>query len=209
MIYWLQVTSARGPAECCWVAAKVALRIISEANEYELKAGLLEAAPGEMPETIKSALLYIEGENSIPDFISRWKGTVQWIGKSMFRPNHKRKNWFVGVNVFEPLSQNKWKSNEIKTECMRSSGPGGQHVNKVESAVRVTHIPSGLTAIAREERSQHLNKKLAMVRLEDMLREKEEKAKKNYEQKRWNRHNTLERGNAVRVFEGMSFKEKH
>ena len=85
---------------------------------------------------------------------------------------------------------------------MRSSGPGGQHVNKTESAVRVTHISTGLSAIGREERSQYLNRKLALARLNRLLEQKAAAGAQKERREKWDVHNRVERGNPVRVFKG-------
>jgi peptide chain release factor len=124
----------------------------------------------------------------------------------MFRPHHKRKNWFVDVTAFEPVEKAPWRAEDIRVDRLRASGPGGQHVNKTESAVRVTHMPTGLCAVSQEERSQHLNKKLAMARLQAMIRRREDQAEKGLDRRRWNRHNGVERGNAVHVFRGSKFR---
>lgn len=205
---WLQITSGRGPAECCWVDAQVAREIAREAIDSGLEAELLEAIPGSMPGTFKSALIAIDGSGDVSKFVSNWNGTVQWIGNSMLRPGHKRRNWFIGISVLEPPAPKQWRPDEIKVECMRASGPGGQHVNKTASAVRVTHMPSGLRAVAREERSQHLNKKLAMVRLAKLIRQTREEEHKHHAKCRWKTHDRLERGNAVLVFKGARFEAR-
>jgi peptide chain release factor len=158
--------------------------------------------------TFKSVLIALEGED-LSTFIRSFEGTVQWIGKSMFRPNNKRKNWFVGVSAFLPPDTHHWLENEFKIETMRASGPGGQHVNKTETAVRITHMSSGIQAIAQEERSQHLNRKLAMSRLNRLIRKKENESISESRNSRWNHHNRLERGNPVRVFEGQDFRSKN
>ena len=208
MRQWLQITSGRGPEECCWVVARVAEKILSEAAQNGLKAEVLETTPGPYPKTFRSALFAIEGESGVNRFFKTWAGTVQWIGTSMFRPNHKRKNWFVGVELISPPAQNFWKKEDIKMERMKASGPGGQHVNKTESAVRLTHIPTGLSVIAKDERSQHLNQKLAYARLFQLMESHDKALQKKQEQENWQQHNTLERGNAVRVFKGKAFTEK-
>ncbi len=205
MVEWLQVTSGRGPAECCWVAARVVDRIRADADKRRIEVRVLEMVPGMKANIFKSALLALEGETCTA-FVKEWEGTIQWVGESMFRPHHKRKNWFVGVQRLAPPPSNQWTGNELRVEKMRSSGPGGQHANKTESAVRVTHVPTGLSAFAQEERSQHLNRKLAMTRLFALLREKEKNERRRHQQERWSRHNRLERGNPVRVFKGGKFK---
>lgn len=205
MIWWLQVTSGRGPEECCWVVAQVVQCIEVEAADKNLKTHILEAIPGEKPHTFKSALLALEGED-LAGFVREWVGTVQWIGQSHFRPHHKRKNWFVGVDTLNPPEPHLWSEKEIRFETMRASGPGGQHVNKTETAVRATHLPTGFSATAQEERSQYLNRKLALTRLVELIKQSENKSRLRDQQKRWSQHNALERGNPVRVYKGESFK---
>ena len=85
-------------------------------------------------------------------------------------PHHKRKNWFVGIDVLEPVDETGFNVKEVRWDTMRASGPGGQHVNRTESAVRVTHLPTGVRATAMEERSQHRNRKLALARLKKKLK---------------------------------------
>lgn len=91
---------------------------------------------------------------------------------------------------------------------MRASGAGGQHVNTTDSAVRVIHVPTGVTAFAQEERSQHMNKKLAIVRLSAMFDERAAAARSEKNHEKRSKHYELERGNPVRVFVSKDFKEK-
>ncbi len=203
---WMQISSGRGPAECCWVVARLAKFLMEEAGKLGLSAELVAAVPGGMPGTLRSALVAVEGDDVLDDFIADWQGAVQWIGRSMFRPLHKRKNWFVDVKAFEPLEHAPWQAGDIRVDRMRASGPGGQHVNKTESAVRVTHIPTGLSAVCREERSQRLNQKLVLARLLELIRQKEAQSEMRFDRQRWNQHNGIERGNAVHVFKGNQFR---
>ncbi|MGD9161808.1 MAG: peptide chain release factor H [Desulfobacteraceae bacterium] len=205
MINWIQITSGRGPLECCWVVTQLIKCITLEAGKKDIKIQLLECLQSEKPGIYKSVLLAIEGDN-LKDFIQQWKGTAQWIGNSMFRKNHKRKNWFVGINCLVPPTLNDWNEKEVRCERMKASGPGGQHVNKTESAIRAIHLPTGIKAVAQEERSQHLNKKLAMTRLSILLKEKEDKIQEEYKLTQWREHNKLERGNPVRIYKGIEFR---
>jgi peptide chain release factor len=187
---------------------KLSRHIIEEAKSKGINTRIIDMVPGIKTKTFKSVLIAIESEDS-STFIKSFEGTIQWIGKSMFRPNHKRKNWFVGVSAFVPPETPHWLENEFEIKTMRASGPGGQHVNKTETAVRITHLPTGIQAIAQEERSQHLNRKLAMSRLHRLLLKKEYEIISESQSNRWNHHNRLERGNPVRVFEGHKFRLKN
>ncbi len=206
-VCWLQITSGRGPDECCWVVARVVEAITKDASVKGHDCRVLEVASASKPDLFKSALLSVEGQE-LSEFLSQWQGTIQWIGNSQFRPKHKRKNWFVGVASYKAPEEIDYNNNEFRFESMRSSGPGGQHTNKTESAARVTHVPTGINAVAQEERSQHMNRKLALSRLHEKLQQRKQDDEKQLQQERWDEHNSLERGNPVRVYEGINFKLK-
>lgn len=197
---WLQITAGDGPAECAWAVLRVVEKLKEESQAAGIEARVLEIEPGPRPATAQSALIGLLGDPSLASFIESWCGTVQWIVRSPFRPEHKRKNWFVGVRAFEPPSEEVIHARDLRFETMRASGPGGQHVNRTESAVRVTHAPTGLQASASEERSQHRNRKLALARLAAKLEELEAGRRGESKKKRWMAHHELERGNPVRIF---------
>ena len=209
---YLQITSGRGPEECCWVVARLVDILTREAIETGIKVRTLEEIPSEMPETLKSALLALEGEKSeLEYFVAGWTGTIQWIGRSPFRPHHQRKNWFVGVECLaapEQIERVERTQKDLEWQTIRGSGPGGQHRNKTETAVRVVHRPTGLSAIAQEERSQALNRKLALARLAQRLQQRQAEIENASRQQRWDLHNNLERGNPTRIYIGQKFELK-
>lgn len=204
MTAWVLVSAGVGPAECALAAARVAERLVAEASDMGLTARVLESEPGPEPGTAKSVLVAIEGEPPA-GWLADWVGTVQWIAQSPYRPHHKRRNWFVGVQAVSPPDETVYPPGALRFETMRAGGPGGQHQNKTESAVRVTHLPTGLTAVARDGRSQRQNRQLALARLERALAERAEAAVAEARGDRWARHQALERGNPVRVYEGDRF----
>jgi peptide chain release factor len=206
MIRLMQITSGRGPAECQWVVFRLVAYIDKAAQKCGFRTELSEVVPGVFPDTYKSVVISVEGGSVVSDFVERWEGTAQWIGKSMFRKNHKRKNWFVSVVAIEATPEASLCLDDVRIERMRASGPGGQHVNKTESAVRITHRSTGLSAISQSERSQHRNIQSAMVRLQGLLHEKQKEEEDKFENAKWAQHNGIERGNARSVFKGEDFK---
>lgn len=202
---WVHVTAGRGPAECHWVVAQVVRELEADARGRNIEVELLEAIDGDERGTLKSALLSLDGAH-VAALLGDWEGTVQWIGKSPYRPNHKRRNWFVGVETLRPVEAPSWSAHEVRLDTFRASGPGGQHVNTSDTAVRVTHVPTGLQCVASEERSQRRNKALAFARLAEALEAVGEAREAASRKARWDQHNALERGNAVRVYRGPRFR---
>lgn len=207
MNLWLQLTAGRGPAECQWVVAQLLRALTREAEAAGVAVELLEAVAGEQAGTLRSALLSVSGaDGALLELVGQWVGSVQWVGRSPFRPHHKRQNWFVGVERFDVPQTPAWSERDLEFATLRASGPGGQHVNKTESAVRVTHRPTGLSVVGREERSQQQNKRLALARLAVMFAEQGQAAQASAEQQRWDQHNSLERGNPIRTYMGPEFR---
>lgn len=201
----LQVTSGRGPVECAWVVARLSDAILADARREGLFAEMIEKEEGREKGTLVSALLHVSGKGC-EAFAQSYEGTTQWIGNSVFRHGHKRKNWFVGVQRITIPRTESFHGKDVRIETMRSSGPGGQHVNKTDSAVRAVHIPTGLTAISRDERSQISNRKSALERLTILVARHEQRKLDKVRQTRWDAHNKLMRGNPVRVYEGEDFR---
>ena len=203
----LLITSGRGPAECRIALGKLVAIIRWGAQARGLDMELVEARQtDEFGPASVIAVLY--GDREVAErFAGEWVGSVQWISKSPIRPHHKRKNWFVGVvalpeteEVYEGVSQS-----DVRFETFRAGGPGGQRQNTTESAVRAVHKPTGLSAAARDERSQHRNKALALSRLASLLKLCEEIATIADRQQTQTAHDQLQRGRPVRRFRGEKF----
>lgn len=201
----IQITAGRGPAECSWVVAQVLKKVLQEANDNNLIVTVLQHQSGQENGTVESALIKVEGE-SVNEFLTSWIGTIQWIGKSTFRKFHQRKNWFIGVFEVEQSNEMLFHEKDIQYQAMRSSGAGGQHVNKVSSAIRATHIPTGIAVVSMDSRSQYQNKKLATERLMQKLAQNNVAQLKNQFQNTWMNQTQVERGNPIRTFEGTDFK---
>ena len=99
-------------------------------------------------------------------------------------------------------------SSEYKIEYFHCGGKGGQNVNKVETGVRLTHLATGITVTATEERTQQANRKIAMKKLEKILQDKKVESEKKFTKNAWSEHYRLERGNPVKIYEGMNFNLK-
>lgn len=202
----IQITAGHGPAECTWVVAQVLKKVLEEAQELDLETILLQREAGIENGTIETASIAIKGKNT-DQFVNSWIGTIQWIGQSQFRKMHKRKNWFIGVFEIEKEKNSTFSENDIQYQAMRSSGAGGQHVNKVSSAIRATHIPTGIAVVSMDSRSQHQNKKLATERLIKKLEDEKLLQLKSHVGKQWENQLNVERGNPKRVFTGSDFKK--
>jgi len=201
------VTAGRGPDECSWVVAQVIKKIIEEANEHHLEIQVLNRQSGDLNGTVISASLKISGRDCT-DFVQSWLGTIQWIGRREFRKLHKRKNWYVQVFEIKQTAQLKFSEKDIQYQTMRSSGAGGQHVNKVSSAVRATHLATGISVVVMDSRSQHQNKKIASTRLQKKVSEMNLLQWKEEEKFKWFNQNSVQRGGAIRTFIGTDFKSE-
>lgn len=195
----IQITSGRGPVECSRVVAKVTEKLFAQCRREGVEVNLLDSTPGDLKGTFLSTMLSVSG--NVDKLSKEWEGTVQWIARSPYRKFHKRKNWFVGVAFFDVAKQMQFNLNDVKLDTCRASGPGGQHVNKVETAVRGTHIPSGIQVLAMDSRSQWENKQLCLKRLEAKVQAWQGEKLIAQQQEQWQEHNELERGCAVKTIE--------
>ena len=203
---FIQITAGRGPVECARVVFLVAKMLIKDIKKDDPDVSIIEIEPHNSNNSdcyMSITLLAHLSDESTISLKEEWSGSIKYVASSNpFRPNHKRKNWFVGIGFFTEADQIKINDNDIKYEFSRSSGAGGQNVNKVESAVRAIHIPSGISVRAEDERSQTQNKALAKQRLIFKLTAMNDEKKEQQEQVMWMSHDNLERGNAVKTFKG-------
>ncbi len=204
----IQITSGRGPLECQWVVAKILKVFLEEAKNNNIDYEIIHRENGDENLTLKSVTILLKAK-ILNDFLKTWLGSICWTGKSTFRKLHKRSNWFIGVFELEGLEKINFNEKDIQFQTTRSQGSGGQNVNKVNTAVRATHIPTGQSVFVQDSRSQLENKKLSIARLKEKVLEQNIIQLQKRMQETWNNHLQVQRGNPVRTFSGTDFKKNY
>lgn len=201
---YIRISAGQGPVEC---EDAVRRFYVSLRKEYPDHIDLVYKNPSKFNAGMYSSIIFYTDFDLSDEIL----GTVQWACKSRFRPDHRGRNWYINVSEVDLNDKNCniiINEDELKYETILSDGPGSQNINKVETGVKLTHIPTGISVRATSMRSQDNNKQDAYERLLKILyaRQLEKKLVNNTRNKP---NNLTRRELPVRVYKGANFTRIH
>jgi peptide chain release factor 2 len=171
---YLEVHAGSGGTESQDWAAMLLRMYTRWSEKHGYKIDYLEETPGEEA-GIKSATIQVKGHNAF-GWLKTEAGVHRLVRISPFDSNARRHTSFAGVTVYPVVDDRivvDIKEADVRVDTMRSGGAGGQHVNKTESAIRLTHMPTGIVVVCQNDRSQHRNRAQAWQMLRAKLYEAE------------------------------------
>ena len=194
-------SGAGGTESCDW--ANMLLRMYqrwAESRGWEVE--VTDALAGESA-GIKSATMLISGENAY-GYCKAERGVHRLVRISPFDSNKRRHTSFASVDAIAEIEESDNEivipPNEFKVDTFRSGGKGGQNVNKVETAVRITHIPTGLVVASQAQRSQHQNRATAMNLLLSRIFAQRQDAAKSEMERFYGEKGSVSWGNQIRSY---------
>jgi peptide chain release factor 2 len=181
---FIDIQAGAGGTEACDWASMLLRQYLRYAERKGFKSELLESTDGDVA-GIKSASIKVNGEYAF-GFLRTETGVHRLVRKSPFDSNNGRHTSFASIFVYPEVDDDiviEVNPADIRVDTFRASGAGGQHINKTDSAVRMTHLPTNIVVQCQNDRSQHRNRDEAMKMLKSKLYEHEMRNRMNEQQK--------------------------